>query len=93
MRKCGRSRGGFNRGTRGLCNDAWDSQHDREHVEVWVRSLQARGLDPAAIRDEVGRWTSDGMTQICVGQYARTIPVAVARDWVDKALAETANAT
>jgi hypothetical protein len=65
-----------------LCDDAWDSQF----VAVWVASLQARGLDPAAIRDKIDRWTLDGWAQICVGQNARMMPVDVARTMVGQAL-------
>jgi hypothetical protein len=69
-----------------MTNDTWDNQYDREHVAVWVRSLQATGFDAAAVRDELDKWTLNGMTQIYVGQYARMMPHAVARAMAELAV-------
>jgi hypothetical protein len=69
-----------------MTNDPWDNQYNTEHVAIWVRSLQAKGLDADAIRAEVDKWTLGDVTQIPVGQHARTIPTDVVRTMVDRAL-------
>jgi hypothetical protein len=47
-----------------MTSDAWDIQHVTEHNVLWVRSLQANGLDAKAVKDEIGKWTMDGVTQL-----------------------------
>jgi hypothetical protein len=76
-----------------MTDDAWDNQYDREHLAAWVRALRASGLDAIAIRGEIDRWTLDGVTQICVGAYARTMPFSLARAMVEQALAESVKPT
>jgi hypothetical protein len=68
-------------------NDAGENQYDREHVALWVRWLTARGLDRVAIMAELDQWTQDGVSQIYVGQYARTMPSILAKAMVEHALA------
>ena len=53
-----------------MTSDAWDNEYVTEHVALWVRWLQAEGLEPEAIRGEIDRWSLDDVTQVCVGQHA-----------------------
>jgi hypothetical protein len=69
-----------------MTSDACDNQHDTDHAILWVRSLQARGLDAEAIRGEIDRWTLDDVTQVYVGAYARTMPTDFVREIVERAL-------
>jgi hypothetical protein len=69
-----------------MTNDTSDNQYDAEHVVLWVRWLQAKGLDAEAIRDEVDRWSLDDVTQVYVGAHARTMPTSVVRALVERAL-------
>jgi hypothetical protein len=46
-----------------MANEASDNQYDTEHVVLWVRWLQAKGLEPKAIGDEIDRWSLDDVTQ------------------------------
>jgi hypothetical protein len=71
-----------------LINDAWDNEYVTEHVDLWVNALQANGLDAIAVRDEMDRWTMDGVTQICVGANARTMPTDVVRAIVERVLGQ-----
>jgi hypothetical protein len=71
-----------------MTNDASDNQYNAEHVALWVRSLQAKGLDPEAIRGEVDKWTMYGVTQVYVGAHARTMPTGVVRAIVERALGD-----
>jgi hypothetical protein len=69
-----------------MINDAWDNEYVTEHVGLWVNALLAKGLDANAVRDEIDKWTMDGVTQICVGGYARTMAADVVRAIVEQAL-------
>jgi hypothetical protein len=69
-----------------MINDAWDNEYVTEHVALWVNALRAKGLDAKAVGDEIDKWTMDGLTQICVGGYARTMPTDVVRAIVEQAL-------
>jgi hypothetical protein len=71
-----------------MTNDASDNQYDTEHVALWVRWLQAKGLDPEAIQGEVDRWSLDGVTQVYVGTYTRTMPTDFVRAIVERALGD-----
>jgi hypothetical protein len=71
-----------------MASDAWDTKFDRDHVALWVRWLQARGLDLEAIRAEVDKWTLYGVTQVYVGQHARTMPTDFVREIVERALGD-----
>jgi hypothetical protein len=71
-----------------MTNVASDNEHDAEHIVLWVRWLQAKGLDTDAIRGEVDKWTLGDVTQICVGQHARTMPTDVVRAIVERALGD-----
>jgi hypothetical protein len=72
----------------GMTNNASDNQYDTDHVVLWVRWLQAKGLDAEAIRGEVDRWSLDGVTQVYVGAYARTMPTDFVRAIVERALGD-----
>jgi hypothetical protein len=65
--------------SKAMTNDSNDNQHDTEHGVLWVNALRAKGLDAKAVRNEIDKWTMDGVTQICVGGYARTMPTDVSR--------------
>ena len=69
-----------------MTNDASDNQFDHDHVVLWVNALRANGLDPAAVRDEVDRWSLDDVTQVYLGQHARTLPTDFVRAIVERAL-------
>ena len=69
-----------------MTNDASDNQYDHDHVVLWVNALRANRLDPAAVRDEVDRWSLDDVTQVYVGQHARTMPTNFVRAIVERAL-------
>jgi hypothetical protein len=76
-----------------MTNDASDNQYDTEHVVLWVRWLQFKGLDPAAVRDEVDKWTLGEVTQVYVGQHARTMPSVVVKTIVEHALLASVDST
>jgi hypothetical protein len=76
-----------------MTNDAWDNQYDRDHVVLWVRWLQAKGLDAEAIRGEIDRWSLDDVTQVYVGNHARTMPAEVVRGMVEQALTASVRTT
>ena len=76
-----------------MTNDASDNQYNAEHVALWVRSLQAKGLDPEAIRGEVDKWTLGDVTQVYVGQHARTMPTVVVKTIVEHALLASVDST
>jgi hypothetical protein len=69
-------------------NDASDSQYDHDHVVLWVRWLQAKGLDPEAIRGEVDKWTLGDVTQVYVAQHGRTMPTDFVRAIVERTLGD-----
>jgi hypothetical protein len=69
-----------------MTNDAWDNQYNTDHVALWVRWLQAKGLDAEAIRGEIDEWSLDDVTQVCVGAYARTMPTDFVRAIVEREL-------
>ena len=71
-----------------MTGDARDRQYDTDHVILWVRWLQAKGLDSEAIRSEVDKWTMYGVTQVYVGAHARTMPTGVVRAIVERALGD-----
>jgi hypothetical protein len=71
-----------------MTNDASDNQYDTEHVVLWVRWLQFKGLDVEAIRGEVDKWTMYGVTQVYVGTHARTMPTDLVRTIVERALGD-----
>jgi hypothetical protein len=71
-----------------MTNDASDNQCDTDHVVLWVRWLQAKGLDAEAIRSEVDKWSMYGVTQVYVGTHARTMPTDFVRAIVEQALAD-----
>ena len=71
-----------------MTNDASDNRYDTDHVVLWVRWLQAKGLDPEAIQGKVDRWSLDGVTQVCVGAYARTMPTDFVRAIAERALGD-----
>jgi hypothetical protein len=64
----------------------WPASEDHEHVVSWVRFLRFQGMDAERIRQELARFTRDGMTQIRVGGYSRTMPVALAQAIVEQAI-------
>ena len=68
-----------------MTNDASDNQYDRDHIVLWVRWLQFKGLDVEAIRGEVDKWTMYGVTQVYVGTHARTMPTDFVRAIVERA--------
>jgi hypothetical protein len=63
-----------------------DNEYNADHIVLWVRWLQAQGLDPEAIRGEVDKWTMYGVTQVYVGQHARTMPTEFVGAIVERAL-------
>jgi hypothetical protein len=69
-----------------MTNDASDNQYDTDHVVLWVRWLQAKGLGAEAIRGEIDKWSLDDVTQVCVGQHARTMPKDFVRAIVERAV-------
>jgi hypothetical protein len=71
-----------------MTNDASDDQYDTDHVVLWVRWLQAKGLDREAIQGEVDKWTLGDVTQVCVGQHARTMPTDFVRATVEQELGD-----
>jgi hypothetical protein len=71
-----------------MTNDASDKQYDTDHVVLWVRWLQAKGLDPEAIQGEVDRRSLDGVTQIYVGAYARIMPTDFVSTIVERTLGD-----
>jgi hypothetical protein len=71
-----------------MTNDASDNQYDRDHIVLWVRWLQFKGLDVEAIRGEVDNWSMYGVTQVYVGTHARTMPTYLVRAIVEQALAD-----
>ena len=71
-----------------MTNDASDNQYDTDHVVLWVRWLQFKGLDREAIRSEVDKWSLDDVTQVYVGQYACTMPTDFVRAIVERALGD-----
>ena len=71
-----------------MTNDATDNQYDTDHVVLWVRWLQFKGLDAEAIRGEIDRWSLDGVTQVYVGNHARTMPTDFVRAIVERALGD-----
>jgi hypothetical protein len=74
-------------------NDASDNQYDHDHIVLWVRWLQAKGLDSEAIRGEVDKWTLGDVTQVYVGQHARTMPTVVVKTIVEHALLASVDST
>jgi hypothetical protein len=76
-----------------MTNDASDNQYDHDHVVLWVNALRANGLDPAAVRDEIDRWSLDDVTQVYVGNHARTMPAEVVRGMVEQALTASVRTT
>ena len=76
-----------------MTNDESANQYDHDHVVLWVNALRANRLDPAAVRDEVDRWSLGGVTQVCVGQHARTMPTDFVRAIVDQTLIATVRPT
>jgi hypothetical protein len=73
------------RGKSGTTND---SKYDHDHVVLWVNLLRAMGLDPEAIRSEVGKCTAGDVTQVYVGQHARTMPTDFVTAIVERALGD-----
>ena len=71
-----------------MTNDESENQYDHDHVVLWVNALRANGLDPAAVRGEIDRWSLDGVTQVCVGQHARTMPTDFVSTIVERALGD-----
>jgi hypothetical protein len=71
-----------------MTNEASDNQYDHDHVVLWVRWLQAKGLKPEAIRGEVDKWTLGDVTQVYVDAYARTMPTDVVRAIVERTLGD-----
>jgi hypothetical protein len=71
-----------------MTNEASDNQYDSEHVVLWVRWLQAKGLEPEAIRGEIDRWSLDDVTQLYVGNHACTMPTDFVRAMVERALGD-----
>ena len=71
-----------------MTNDTSDNQYDTDHVVLWVRWLQAKGLDPEAIRSEIDRWSLDDVTMVYVAQHGRTIPRDLVRAIVERALGD-----
>jgi hypothetical protein len=71
-----------------MTNDASDSQYETDHIVLWVRWLQFKGLDPEAIRGEVDKWTLGDVTQVYVGSHARTMPTDFVRAIVERALGD-----
>jgi hypothetical protein len=69
-----------------MTNEASGNQYNADHVTLWVRWLQAKGLKPEAIRGEVDKWTLGDVTQVYVGQHARTMPTDFVREIVERAL-------
>jgi hypothetical protein len=69
-----------------MTNEASDNQYDAEHVVLLVNALRANGLDPAAVRVEIDRWSLDDVTQVYVGQHARTMPTDFVKAIVERAL-------
>jgi hypothetical protein len=71
-----------------MTNDASDNQYDTDHVVLWVRWLQFKGLDPAAVRDEVDKWTMYDVTMVYVGTHARIMPTEFVRAIVERVLGD-----
>jgi hypothetical protein len=71
-----------------MTNEASDSKYNADHVTLWVRWLQAKGLDAEAIRGEIDRWTLDDVTQVYVGNHARTMQTDFVREIVERALGD-----
>jgi hypothetical protein len=71
-----------------MTNEASDNQYDTDHIVLWVRWLQAKGLDPEAIRGELDKWNLGDVTQVCVGTHARTMPTEFVRAIVERALGD-----
>jgi hypothetical protein len=71
-----------------MTNEASDTQYDTEHVVLWVRWLQAKGLDAEAISGEIDRWSLGDVTLVYVGNQACTMPTDFVRAMVEHALGD-----
>jgi hypothetical protein len=71
-----------------MTSNAWYNQYNTEHIVLWVRWLQAKGLEPEAIRGEIDRWSLDDVTQVYVSQHARIIPTYLVRAIVERVLGD-----
>jgi hypothetical protein len=76
-----------------MTNDESNNHSDTEYVVLWERWLQSKGLDAEAIRGEIDRWSLDGVTQVDVGNHARTMPAEVVRGMVEQALTASVRTT
>ena len=71
-----------------MINDPRDNQYNADHVAMWVRLLQAMGLNPEAIRGEIDRCTLGDVTMVYVAQHGRTMPTDFVRAIVERALGD-----
>jgi hypothetical protein len=69
-----------------MTSDSWDNQYNADHIAMWVRWLQATGLDPEAIRDQIDKCSLGDVTMIYVAQHGRTMPTDFVRAIVERVL-------